>query len=181
MILDAQLLVMASMIGAGLLIGFNLTLYDRYLSPRKSSNWRWITDGFFWCLQAIIVFLLLFQVNGGEWRLYVLISIICGFSAYQALIKRIIIRVLTLIEKIIKWVSRVLIITFTIVVVTPLRWGWRIFMLVMAGLLSLVCRLLSIFWWILSRPFAPFLSKIPNYRILIAKKVKKWLNLLYNR
>ncbi len=177
MIVDLQLQVMMTMIGAGSLIGLNLTVYDRYIIRSKSSGWRWITDGIFWCVQAFIVFLLLFQVNGGEWRMYVLLSIVCGFATYEACVKKIILSTLTVIDNIIKWIGRVIVFIFSVLIVTPVLMIWRLVRAVGRVLLSSILVVAGFLY----RPFDSFLQYSLKKLAFFPKKIKKWLNLLYNR
>jgi len=181
MILDLQLQVMSMMIGSGLLIGLNLTLYDRYFIRSERTGWRWVTDGFFWCVQALLVFLMLFHVNGGEWRLYVLLSIICGFAGYEALIKKGFVTVLEFIDRIVKWIVRTILLTLTVLIVTPLIWLWKLVQTTVLFIVSIICRILFFIGRVLLRPFDPIFQYIRKKCTFLAKKIKKWLNLLYNR
>ena len=181
MIVDLQLQVMVMMIGAGSLIGLNLTLYDRYIIREKSSGWRWLTDGAFWIVQAIVVFLLLFQVNGGEWRMYVLLSVVCGFAAYETFIKKIIISIFNVVDNVIKWIVRAIITVFTVMIVSPILLILRVIQTVGGGLFSAVCRILLFILRLIYKPFDPIFQYSRKNFTLFAKKVKKWLNVLYNK
>lgn len=181
MILDLQLQVMSAMIGAGLFIGMNLTLYDRYILRSRPTGWRWVTDGLFWCVQALLVFMMLFHVNGGEWRLYVLLSIICGFAGYEALIKNGFITILSFIDRIVKWIVRTVLLTFTLLIITPLVWLWKLVRTTVVFIVSIICRILLFGARLVFSPFDPFFQYIRKKCTFFAKKIKKWLNLLYNR
>ncbi|TDL30414.1 spore cortex biosynthesis protein YabQ [Jeotgalibacillus sp. S-D1] len=181
MILDLQLQVMATMMGAGLLIGFNLTLYDRYILRSERRGWNWVTDGLFWCVQAFLIFILLFSVNGGEWRLYVLLSIICGFAGYEALMKKSFVALLTYIDQIIKWIVRTCTVILTAMLITPLMWIWKLILGAVLLIGSVLCRILLMIGRLLWSPFKPFFQFFSKKGSYFAKKIKKWLNLLYNR
>ncbi|PPA68544.1 spore cortex biosynthesis protein YabQ [Jeotgalibacillus proteolyticus] len=181
MILDLQLQVMSTMLAAGLVIGLNLTLYDRYITRSGSTGWRWVTDGVFWVVQALLVFILLFNVNGGEWRLYVLLSILCGFAGYEALVKKSFIYLLGIVDRVVKWVVKVITSIFTIFVFTPILWIWKLILLIAIGGFTVFCRILQVVGRIVAFPFRPFIQFSRKKGIFFAKKIKKWLNLLYNR
>ncbi|MDG5473818.1 spore cortex biosynthesis protein YabQ [Jeotgalibacillus sp. ET6] len=181
MILDLQLQVMSTMLAAGLVIGLNLTLYDRYIVRRKTGGLRWLTDGVFWCVQALLVFLLLFNVNGGEWRFYVLLSIICGFAGYEALIKKSFVAILSFIDRIVKWIVRMLTLIIGALIFTPIFWIVKLIRAIFQTLFSGICRIFLVIGKILTRPFQPFIQFLKNKQSFFAKKIKKWLNLLYNR
>lgn len=181
MILDLQLQVMATMLGAGLLIGFNMTLYDRYILRSERRGWNWVTDGLFWCVQALLIFILLFSVNGGEWRLYVLLSIICGFAGYEALIKKSLVAVLSYIDRIIKWIVRTVIAIVTAILITPVIWLGKLLLAAVLLIGTGFCRILLMIGRLLMSPFKPFFQFFSKKGSFFAKKIKKWLNMLYNR
>ncbi|MCP8971172.1 spore cortex biosynthesis protein YabQ [Ectobacillus ponti] len=87
--LTIQFYTMLSMIGMGAWVGAALDTYHRFLQrPRRK---RWIVflhDIFFWTVQALIVFYVLLRVNEAELRFYVFIALLCGFAAYQSLLKK---------------------------------------------------------------------------------------------
>ncbi|KIL52465.1 spore cortex biosynthesis protein YabQ [Jeotgalibacillus campisalis] len=181
MILDLQLQVMSTMLAAGLVIGLNLTLYDRYIIRTRTGGLRWLTDGVFWCVQALLVFLLLFNVNGGEWRFYVLLSIICGFAGYEALIKKTFIAALSFIDSVVKWIVRTLALIISVLFLTPIIWILNVIKAIFLPLFSGICRIFMAVGRILIKPFHPFIQFLKNKQTFFAKKIKKWLNLLYNR
>ena len=66
-----------------------LDTYQRFLKRGHRNRWIvFINDILFWMIQGLIIFYVLFLVNHGELRFYLLLALICGFSAYQALMKR---------------------------------------------------------------------------------------------
>ncbi|WP_053368685.1 spore cortex biosynthesis protein YabQ [Bacillus sp. FJAT-27245] len=88
MTLTVQFLTMAAMVSAGVGFGAMLDTYQRFLNRPKRKNWiTFINDILFWVVQALIVFYILFHVNKGEIRFYIFIALMCGFAAYQALLK----------------------------------------------------------------------------------------------
>jgi len=181
MILDQQLQVMTMMLAAGLVVGVNLTLYDRYILRAKSANWRWVTDGMFWCVQALFIFILLFHANGVEWRFYVLLSIICGYAAYEALIKNGVVRILTTVDRIVKAIAKFLERVITVLFISPIKWVWKLLLLSVGLVLTTICRILLFIGRIMYSPFDPFFQFIRKKAGFFAKKIKKWVNLLYNR
>lgn len=65
-----------------------LDTYHRFLNRPKRKSWiAFINDILFWIVQALLVFYVLFHVNKGEIRFYIFIALLCGFAAYQALLK----------------------------------------------------------------------------------------------
>ncbi|EJQ36127.1 spore cortex biosynthesis protein YabQ [Bacillus mycoides] len=88
MSLTIQLYTMLSMIGMGAWIGASLDTYQRFLKRQERKRWLvFIQDILFWIVQALFVFYVLLRVNEAELRIYVFLALLCGFAAYQSLLK----------------------------------------------------------------------------------------------
>ena len=88
MTLTTQFITMAAMIASGILFGAMLDTYQRFLNRPKRKSWiAFINDILFWTAQALCIFYVLYLVNKGEVRFYIFIALLCGFAAYQALVK----------------------------------------------------------------------------------------------
>ena len=88
MSLDTQFVTLLSMIAMGLSFGAAFDTYNRFLKRAKRPLWIvFINDVLFWCMQALLIFFVLFKANAGEWRFYIVLALLCGYSAYQALFK----------------------------------------------------------------------------------------------
>ncbi|KFN01605.1 spore cortex biosynthesis protein YabQ [Bacillus clarus] len=88
MSLTVQLYTMLSMIGMGAWIGASLDTYQRFLKRTQRKRWLvFIHDILFWIVQALLVFYVLLLVNEAELRIYVFLALLCGFAAYQSLLK----------------------------------------------------------------------------------------------
>ena len=64
----------------------------RYISTflKRQERKRWLVfihDILFWIVQALFVFYVLLLVNEAELRIYVFLALLCGFAAYQSLLK----------------------------------------------------------------------------------------------
>ncbi|MEN1939069.1 spore cortex biosynthesis protein YabQ [Paenibacillus sp. 102] len=95
MSLTIQLYTMLSMIGMGAWIGAALDTYQRFLQRSQRNRWLvFIYDILFWIVQALFVFYVLLSVNEAELRIYVFVALLCGFAAYQSLLKAVYMRVL---------------------------------------------------------------------------------------
>lgn len=95
MTLSTQFYTMLAMISMGGFFGASLDTYQRFL--KRGSRGKiivFINDILFWILHGVIVFYVLFLVNYGEVRLYLILAILCGFAAYQALMKGFYLRLL---------------------------------------------------------------------------------------
>ncbi|MGP1910464.1 spore cortex biosynthesis protein YabQ [Metabacillus sp. JX24] len=95
MTLSVQFLTMLSMVGSGCFIGVSLDTYSRFLMRSKRAKWIvFINDVFFWLFQGLLLFYVLLQVNEGEFRVYILLALLCGYAAYQSLLKKMYLAVL---------------------------------------------------------------------------------------
>ncbi|WP_459503787.1 spore cortex biosynthesis protein YabQ [Bacillus sp. C1] len=95
MSLTIQLYTMLSMIGMGAWIGAALDTYQRFLQRPQRKRWLvFIYDILFWIVQALFVFYVLLIVNEAELRIYVFVALLCGFAAYQSLLKAVYMRAL---------------------------------------------------------------------------------------
>ncbi|WP_148631336.1 spore cortex biosynthesis protein YabQ [Bacillus sp. E214] len=104
MSLDTQFVTLLSMIGMGIYFGAAFDTYNRFLVRAKRKVWFvFINDILFWCIQALLIFYVLYESNQGEWRFYILLALLCGYSAYQALLRNSYKRLL---EMTIYWVNK---------------------------------------------------------------------------
>ncbi|MCJ7843029.1 spore cortex biosynthesis protein YabQ [Lederbergia sp. NSJ-179] len=95
MSLSTQFYTMLAMVGMGSFFGASLDTYQRFLKRGSRHNIIvFLNDILFWLLHGVIIFYVLFLVNFGEIRFYLVLAILCGFAAYQALIKGIYLRIL---------------------------------------------------------------------------------------
>ncbi|MFJ7978567.1 spore cortex biosynthesis protein YabQ [Peribacillus sp. JNUCC 23] len=89
MTLTIQFYTLLAMIGMGSCFGAALDTYNRFLKRTKRKSWFvFLNDFLFWIVQGLIIFYVLFLINEGEFRFYLFLALLCGFSAYQALMKK---------------------------------------------------------------------------------------------
>ncbi|WP_050613580.1 spore cortex biosynthesis protein YabQ [Bacillus testis] len=89
MTLTTQLYTLLSMIGMGACFGASLDTYQLFLKrPVRGRVVVFIHDILFWLVQAVAVFYILLFVNQGELRFYAFLALVCGFAAYQSLLKK---------------------------------------------------------------------------------------------
>lgn len=72
MTLTTQFLTMISMAAMGSYLGAAIDTYNRFLFRSKRKSWLvFLNDIFFWILQGLIFFYVLFVINQGELRFYI--------------------------------------------------------------------------------------------------------------
>ncbi|MGP9076533.1 spore cortex biosynthesis protein YabQ [Geobacillus thermodenitrificans subsp. calidus] len=95
MSITTQLLTMLTMIGMGGWLGMALDTYNRFLKRDERAHWLvFVNDVLFWAVQALLVFYVLLLVNDGELRFYLFLALLCGYAAYQSLLRSLYVRVL---------------------------------------------------------------------------------------
>jgi spore cortex biosynthesis protein YabQ len=186
MTLTTQFITMLAMIGMGSLFGASLDTYNRFLQRQRRKTWIvFINDVLFWVYQGLSIFYVLFSVNQGELRFYIFVALLCGFAAYQSLIKR-------LYLKLLEWVISVAVSTYRIMVrivhtlvFRPLRFlGLSILSLLLLtgkGLLFIGKTSWSILLWILKVAWKPFQLLFSLFWKLLPKKIKKTVERIYNK
>ena len=123
MTLTIQFYTLLAMIGMGSCFGAALDTYNRFL--KRSVRKRWIVflhDFLFWIIQGLLIFYVLFLVNEGEFRLYLFLALLCGFSAYQALFKGVYQRFLEFLILLVIKVVRFLTKSVQMLIFLPIKW-----------------------------------------------------------
>ncbi|SNZ18198.1 spore cortex biosynthesis protein YabQ [Terribacillus aidingensis] len=153
MTLTVQFLTIVSMIAGGIYLGAAMDTFRRFERHwKKQIIMRYVMECGFWLLQALLLFFLLFQVNQGEMRFYILLALICGFAGYRALFqtsyRRVLEWLIRVIYRIIFIVKRIL----YVLVLTPLRWLLQGLLVLAGGLLTLVWKFIWLLFIILLYP-----------------------------
>lgn len=189
MSLSTQFYTMLAMIGMGSFFGASLDTYQRFLKRgKRKSAIVFLNDILFWIFQGVVIFYVLFLVNYGEIRFYLLLALLCGFAAYQALIKRM---YLFFLEKFIRFVKATIVFLkklFLIFIFNPIK-GIVLFLvsvILLIGrlLLSLVKLIGTMLLWILKVILYPFTLLGKGIYSLIPKSwintLQKWYKLLHH-
>lgn len=147
MTLTTQFYTLLAMIGMGSLFGAALDTYNRFL--KRSTRKRWIVfihDILFWVIQGLLIFYVLFLVNEGEFRFYLFLALLCGLSAYQALLKNLYRSSLELFIKIVINIFKFCIKSFQILIFLPIKWVIATIFFLLKWILKV---LLYLFKWVI--------------------------------
>src|SRR5690625_7846856 len=88
MTLNIQLMTMGSMIVSGIYLGIAFETYRKLtMWWRQYSVFKFICDLAFSLSQTVIIFYVLYQVNDGQYRIYVFLACLLGFSMYVVFLK----------------------------------------------------------------------------------------------
>lgn len=185
--LTTQFATMLSMIGMGSLFGMMFDTYQRFLNrPKRNRLIVFFNDLLFWMIQALLIFYSLFLVNDGELRFYIFIALLCGFAAYQGLIKGIYLRLLEILITAVISLSGFLKNSFLLLVYKPALGliHFLIFTIVFLGrgIFTLVKFVFKVLLFIINKLILKLLINI--FLIvwkLLPKGLKKNVEKLYNR
>ncbi len=207
MTLSTQFFTMLSMIGMGALFGMMLDTYQRFLQRSKRKHWLvFINDILFWSLQALLIFYILFLINKGEIRFYIFIALLCGFAAYQSLLKQLYLRILEtaivsfisfyqfmkktmllLVYKPARGLVQLVIAIILIIgrgLITLVKFIFKVLILIMRFILKMTKKILLIFWKLLPKGIKNSVEKLYNnlaghfskIKNTISRFIGKWKN-----
>ncbi|KGP89903.1 hypothetical protein N780_09710 [Pontibacillus chungwhensis BH030062] len=173
MSLDTQFLTMVIMFSSGVYLGIVMDTFKRF-EPLWKSNliMRYSFEILFWILQGLVLFYFLFLANQGELRLYIVLAVVCGYAAYQALFretyKKVLERLIKIISGLIRFITRVV----AVFIVRPIRF---IIITIMKLILLLWTTLLAIILFLFKILLYPFQLIGRITWKLMPKNVKKYL------
>ncbi|WP_249596736.1 spore cortex biosynthesis protein YabQ [Peribacillus frigoritolerans] len=185
MTLTIQFYTLLAMIGMGSGFGAALDTYSRFLNRSERKRWIvFIHDFLFWIIQGLLIFYVLFLVNEGEFRLYLFLALLCGFSAYQALFKGFYQRFLEFLIMLVIKLARFIANSVHMLIFLPIKWVIVSILAIIIGIGKFVLTLLTwagkillfilnIFW----RPLKWILTYIWNLLpVFVTKNVGKFYN-----
>ncbi|APH06715.1 spore cortex biosynthesis protein YabQ [Bacillus weihaiensis] len=145
MSLTTQFYTMLAMFGMGSFMGAGLDTYGRFLKRPLRARWVvFINDLMFWIVQGLILFYVLLLVNEGELRVYIFLAVLCGYAAYQSLLKSVYLHILDRMIQMSIRVYRLVIRLGQLVVIRPIV---GLVQLLIVFLLGIVKILWSIVKW----------------------------------
>lgn len=185
MTLSTQFLTMLAMVGMGSYFGASLDTYNRFLQRHKRKRWIvFCHDIFFWLLQGMSIFYVLFQVNKGELRFYIFLALLCGFAAYQSLLKDAYLRLLEIVISMVISIYRFIVKTVKVIILQPI-YAVVMFLLSLLitigkGLLALAKGIGKVLLFVLKVLLKPFEWILLLFWNLLPKKIKKIVEKIYN-
>lgn len=182
MTLEIQALTMIHMVGAGAYLGASFDTFIR-LSLKKKNQWVMIIqDVMFWLLNGLFIFIWLKSVNEGEMRIYIFLSLLCGYALYKALLQNFYQNTLERLLRFITALYRFIVQLCMILFITPLHWLYQLVITIIlfcAGIIIEAARYLYKLLLFLSRPLSLFFvgwwKKIKDKKEGIIGWMAKWL------
>ncbi|WP_138419993.1 spore cortex biosynthesis protein YabQ [Aquibacillus sediminis] len=197
MTLTVQFVTIISMVAGGIYLGGAIETFKRFeFFWKRKTILSYVIEISFWLLQALILFYILYLVNQGELRFYILLALICGYATYKSLFentyKRLLERVINISISIYLFIYRLL----QLVVVKPIKllikFTIGLLVTVWGMLLSASWLLVKVVWYPIKLIFAliwrllPQIAKKYIYQLAgfyskIKNKVVSWWKYLINR
>jgi spore cortex biosynthesis protein YabQ len=144
MSLTTQFYTMLAMVGIGGWIGVALDTYGRFLKRPLRARWVvFINDFMFWVVQGLILFYLLLLVNEGELRVYIFLAVLCGYAAYQSLLKRVYLRILERLIQTSLSIYQLLIKVGQVLIVRPIVGLFQLLIMILVGVVRILWRLIK--------------------------------------
>ena len=186
MTLTTQFYTLIAMIGMGSYFGASLDTYQRFLNRPHRKKWIvFIYDILFWMVQALQVFYVLLLVNQGELRFYSFLALVCGFAAYQALIKGIYLRLLNIFillvkrtMKLLREISRILIYRPFLFIFKMIKVILNLFLKGIIAIGELIFRIVTIIMKIIFSPIVWIIRRIYN---MLPQTFTNKLENMYNK
>ncbi|MBE6183228.1 spore cortex biosynthesis protein YabQ [Heyndrickxia ginsengihumi] len=180
MSLTTQFYTMLAMIAMGSFFGGTLDTYNRFLKRKKRKRWIvFIHDLFFWIFQGLVLFYVLFMINFGEVRFYIFVAILCGFAAYQALMREIYLKLLESFIFIIKTMIHFLANLVRTLIYQPIKGLILLFISLLTGsvklLYTIVKTVMKMLIWVIKIIFKPLLWLFAALSYLMPKGMKRWI------
>lgn len=190
MSLTIQFNTMIAMIVMGAWLGAALDTYGRFLKRPKRSSWIvFVNDILFWIVQALLFFYVLLRVNEGQLRLYVILAILCGFAAYQSLLKNIYMKALEAIIKATIWTYRFIYRLIITLIVRPIKGLIQFLIIAIIFLGNVLLKILKlvflivftpikwillILWRFVPQKFKIFFRRIAGFFVIKKNNIVKW-------
>jgi spore cortex biosynthesis protein YabQ len=186
MTLSTQFMTMLAMIGMGIFFGAALDTYNRFLKRSKRKSWLvFINDLLFWILQGLFIFFVLFRVNQGELRFYIFIALLCGFAAYQGLLKATYLRWLERLISFVIAIFRFFVKLIHLLIYKPIHvlitTLFEIVLMIGKGLFVVFIGLVKSVWFVIKVLFMPISWILLLIWKLCPKTIKKSVEKIYNK
>lgn len=185
MTLTTQFYTLLAMIGMGSYFGASLDTYQYFLKRPERNKWIvFIHDILFWLLQSLLVFYVLFMVNQGEIRFYLFLALLCGFAAYQALLKKAYMSLLGIIITVCLAIFRFIYKLVRVFIMAPVLFLVHVVLVLLRFLgsmiKSIVLLVMKMICFICKIVLAPFMWIFRRFFKLLPKSVSNKLIKLYN-
>lgn len=190
MSLTIQFNTMIAMIVMGGWLGAALDTYGRFLKRPKRASWVvFINDFLFWVVQALLFFYVLLLVNEGQLRFYIILAILCGYAAYQSLLRNVYLRLLELMIRSSIWTYQFIYRLIILLIVRPIKALIQLIIVTVIFLGNVLLKILKLLaivvytplkwilqllWRLLPQKFKMFLLNMAGILVKTKNNIVKW-------
>ena len=191
MTLSVQFLTLIAMVSSGFYLGIINDTYRRFTPYWKEKIiTKYLLEILFWSSQTVLLFYVLFRVNGGELRFYIFAACLLGFAFYQvaaaAIYKKILEQIIRIITAIYRFFARLV----YALIFTPIKWAFLLLFTVVLWITKLIGTILlfavkllfaPIKWLartifhLLPKSFQKYLHKLAGFYSTMKNIVYKWM------
>ncbi|KAB8126504.1 spore cortex biosynthesis protein YabQ [Gracilibacillus oryzae] len=173
MTLETQFVTMFTMIAFGVYIGI------AYVTFKRLELWwanliflRYLCELFFWVVQAAFLFFVLYIINEGIVRFYILLALLCGYAMFKALFEHFYRKALEVILEYVTSFVRFIVRCIKLLLVNPVVWIISIVFLSLYRILLLLLKLLRFLLMTILFPFRHIFKLILR---LVPENGKKYI------
>lgn len=184
MTLSTQFITMLTMVGMGVFFGISLDTYQYFL--KRTERKRLVVffhDLLFWFFQALLIFYVLFLVNQGEVRVYLILALLLGFTIYKSLFQSLYLRLLKILISTIVQTANFIAKLVIQVIYKPIRmlllFIVSILIFLLKGLKTLVRFVLRVLRFIIKSVFLPIKWLLSLIWLILPNKVKIFVEKFY--
>lgn len=173
MTLHTQWLTMAAMIISGMYLGVMTDTLRTIFRPWQLISWlRLGLQVLYWIMQTIVVYIILYSINGGILRLYIFLACLLGYSIYVVCLQSVYLLILD-------WLLELLNTAAYFIYRIFIRPLWLLLYLVLQQVVKLVGLGLKLVYGLLQVAFYPFRMVLQQIVKLLPEKVyRKTFNYL---
>ncbi|WP_373894551.1 spore cortex biosynthesis protein YabQ [Virgibacillus natechei] len=174
MTLTVQFATMIAMVLCGFYLGIIQETFRRFTTYWKEKViFTYIMEVSFWLTQTVILFYVLFRVNGGEIRVYIFAACLLGFAMYKVFAAGIYKRLLEGIIRVAAAIYRFFANLVQALIITPITWTVKLIIGLVLWILGLIGSILLFLFKLVYVPVKWILQKL--YGLL----PEKMQNILY--
>lgn len=197
MTLDTQFMTMFVMVLSGFYLGIALETFYRF-KPfwKKNVFLSYFMEILFWTSQTVILFYVLFRVNGGELRFYIIAACLLGFAIYQVVAAKLYKKLLEYIIRVIAAIYHFFERLIQLLLINPIKWIismlialvlWLIHLIGIILLFSLkvvffpIRGLLKMIYSLLPKKIQSFLLNIAGFCSTMKNITTKWIHFIWSK
>ncbi|WP_226038362.1 spore cortex biosynthesis protein YabQ [Aquibacillus saliphilus] len=190
MTLSTQFLTIIAMIIGGIYLGASVDTFRRFeFYWKRRKIFPYVIEICFWLLQTLILFYLLYLVNQGNLRFYILLALLCGYAAYKSLFESLYRRLLEGLISTIIWIYYFFYRLVQVLIVRPVKklvqfiiflliWIWGVLLWLMWLILKIlwypVKLTFVLIWFLTPKPIKKYFKQLAGFYSKIKNILRKW-------